>query len=79
MGFARVERAFTLVLAIIFGIPVSTTHTITGSIVGVGSVQRLSAVQQGVAGAWCGRGFSRSRGGDRVALCVAMFEWLGKL
>ncbi|MBI3553614.1 MAG: inorganic phosphate transporter [Elusimicrobia bacterium] len=33
-----------------FGIPVSTTHTITGSIVGVGSVQRLSAVRWGIAG-----------------------------
>jgi PiT family inorganic phosphate transporter len=32
------------------GIPVSTTHTITGAIVGVGSVQRLSAVRWGVAG-----------------------------
>ncbi|MGZ3336968.1 MAG: inorganic phosphate transporter [Isosphaeraceae bacterium] len=31
------------------GIPVSTTHTITGAIVGVGSVQRLSAVRWGVA------------------------------
>jgi PiT family inorganic phosphate transporter len=33
-----------------FGIPVSTTHTITGSIVGVGSAQRLSAVRWGIAG-----------------------------
>ena len=32
------------------GIPVSTTHTITGAIVGVGSVQRASAVRWGVAG-----------------------------
>jgi PiT family inorganic phosphate transporter len=32
------------------GIPVSTTHTITGAIVGVGSIQRLSAVRWGVAG-----------------------------
>ena len=32
------------------GIPVSTTHTITGAIVGVGSTQRLSAVRWGVAG-----------------------------
>src|SRR5213079_2336505 len=49
-GFcAESGAAFTLVLTIIFGIPVSTTHTITGSIVGVGSVQRLSAVRWGVA------------------------------
>jgi PiT family inorganic phosphate transporter len=33
-----------------FGIPVSTTHTITGSIVGVGATQRLSAVRWGLAG-----------------------------
>ena len=32
------------------GIPVSTTHTITGAIVGVGSTKRLSAVRWGVAG-----------------------------
>jgi PiT family inorganic phosphate transporter len=32
-----------------FGIPVSTTHTITGAIVGVGSTRRLSAVRWGVA------------------------------
>ena len=32
------------------GIPVSTTHTITGGIIGVGSVHRLSAVRWGVAG-----------------------------
>jgi PiT family inorganic phosphate transporter len=32
------------------GVPVSTTHTITGSIIGVGSVRKLSAVRWGVAG-----------------------------
>jgi PiT family inorganic phosphate transporter len=32
------------------GIPVSTTHTITGSIMGVGSLRRMSAVKWGVAG-----------------------------
>jgi PiT family inorganic phosphate transporter len=36
-------------IATSFGIPVSTTHTITGSIVGVGATQRLSAVRWGVA------------------------------
>jgi PiT family inorganic phosphate transporter len=50
-GFcAESGAAFTLVLTLLFGIPVSTTHTITGSIVGVGSLQRLSAVRWGVAG-----------------------------
>ena len=40
----------TLFLATGLGVPVSTTHTITGAIVGVGSVQKLSAVRWGVAG-----------------------------
>ena len=40
----------TLFLATALGVPVSTTHTITGAIVGVGSVQRASAVRWGVAG-----------------------------
>jgi PiT family inorganic phosphate transporter len=42
--------ALTLFLATSLGIPVSTTHTITGAIVGVGSTQRASAVRWGVAG-----------------------------
>jgi len=42
--------ALTLFIATAMGIPVSTTHTITGAIVGVGSVQRASAVRWGVAG-----------------------------
>jgi len=50
-GFcAESGAAFTLVLTIFIGVPVSTTHTITGSIVGVGSLKRLSAVRWGVAG-----------------------------
>ncbi len=49
-GFcAETAGASVLFLATGLGIPVSTTHTITGSIVGVGSVQRLSAVRWGVA------------------------------
>ena len=40
----------TLFLATALGIPVSTTHTITGAIVGVGSVRSASAVRWGVAG-----------------------------
>ncbi|HWC07186.1 MAG TPA: inorganic phosphate transporter, partial [Gemmatimonadota bacterium] len=42
--------AFTLFLATHMGIPVSTTHTITGAIVGVGSTRGASAVKWGVAG-----------------------------
>ena len=50
-GFcAETGGAITLFLATILGIPVSTTHTITGAIVGVGSTQRASAVRWGVAG-----------------------------
>jgi inorganic phosphate transporter, PiT family len=50
-GFcAETGGAFTLFLATALGIPVSTTHTITGAIVGVGSVTKLSAVRWGVAG-----------------------------
>ncbi len=50
-GFcAETGGAMTLFLATSLGIPVSTTHTITGAIVGVGSVMNASAVRWGVAG-----------------------------
>jgi PiT family inorganic phosphate transporter len=50
-GFcAETGGALTLFLATGLGIPVSTTHTITGAIVGVGSTHRMSAVRWGVAG-----------------------------
>lgn len=50
-GFsAETAGAITLFMATGLGIPVSTTHTITGSIVGVGSTRRFSAVRWGVAG-----------------------------
>jgi len=49
-GFsAETAGALTIFLATHLGIPVSTTHTITGAIVGVGATQRLSAVRWGVA------------------------------
>jgi PiT family inorganic phosphate transporter len=76
-GFcAQTGGAVTLFLANAFGIPVSTTHTITGAIVGVGATKRLSAVRWGVAGtivwAWiltipCS------------ALIAAVFWYLGRL
>ncbi len=48
-GFcAETAGAITLFMATHFGIPVSTTHTITGSIIGVGATKRASAVQWGV-------------------------------
>jgi PiT family inorganic phosphate transporter len=50
-GFcAETSGAITLFLATHLGIPVSTTHTITGSIIGVGATRRISAVKWGVAG-----------------------------
>jgi PiT family inorganic phosphate transporter len=50
-GFcAETGGAVSIFIASFLGIPVSTTHTITGSIVGVGAVQRLSAVRWGLAG-----------------------------
>ena len=50
-GFcAETGGAFAILIATRFGIPVSTTHTITGAIVGVGATSRLSAVRWGVAG-----------------------------
>ncbi|MDD2752266.1 MAG: inorganic phosphate transporter [Candidatus Omnitrophica bacterium] len=50
-GFcAESGAAIMLFVSSAFGIPVSTTHTITGSIMGVGSVRRFSAVRWGVAG-----------------------------
>ncbi|MDQ6830519.1 MAG: inorganic phosphate transporter [Gemmatimonadota bacterium] len=50
-GFcAETGGALSILLATKFGIPVSTTHTISGSIVGVGATTRLSAVRWGIAG-----------------------------
>jgi PiT family inorganic phosphate transporter len=47
---AETGGAITLFIATYFGIPVSTTHTITGAIIGVGAAQRSSAVRWAVAG-----------------------------
>ena len=50
-GFcAETWGAAMLFMATVFGIPVSTTHTITGAIVGVGTAQNVSAVRWGIAG-----------------------------
>lgn len=50
-GFcAETGGALTLFAATWLGIPVSTTHTITGAIIGVGAARRVSAVRWGLAG-----------------------------
>jgi PiT family inorganic phosphate transporter len=50
-GFAaETGAACAILIATQYGVPVSTTHAITGSIVGVGATRRLSAVRWGVAG-----------------------------
>ncbi len=76
-GFcAETGGAITLFLATGLGIPVSTTHTITGAIVGVGSTRKVSAVRWGVAGtivwAWI---FTI----PASALMAAIAWWLGRL
>ena len=75
-GFcAETGGAITLFLATSLGIPVSTTHTITGAIVGVGSSRKLSAVRWGIAGnivwAWI---FTI----PASAFMAAIAWWLGK-
>jgi PiT family inorganic phosphate transporter len=76
-GFAaETGGAMTLFLASSLGIPVSTTHTITGAIVGVGAAQRTRAVRWGVAGniviAWIITM-------PAAALIAALAYWIGTL
>jgi len=76
-GFcAETGGAITLFLATALGIPVSTTHTITGAIVGVGASKKMSAVRWGVAGniiwAWV-------LTIPASAFIAAVAWWLGKL
>jgi len=73
-GFcAETGGALTLFLATALGVPVSTTHTITGAIIGVGAVRNASAVRWGVAGnivwAWI---FTI----PATAFVAAVFYWL---
>jgi PiT family inorganic phosphate transporter len=75
-GFcAEAGGAATLFLATYFGIPVSTTHTITGAIVGVGAARKVAAVRWNVASnvvvAWI-------LTMPAVALIAAAFYQLGK-
>jgi PiT family inorganic phosphate transporter len=74
-GFcAETGGAITLFLATGLGIPVSTTHTITGAIVGVGSSKKMSAVRWGVAG---GIVWAWVLTIPASALVAAVFWWLG--
>jgi PiT family inorganic phosphate transporter len=77
-GFcAETAAAASLLGTALAGIPVSTTHTIAGGIMGVGSVQRLSAVRWGVAGrivwAWI---LTIPVAGIVAALCFWGLHWL---
>jgi PiT family inorganic phosphate transporter len=76
-GFAaETGGAISLFIATNMGVPVSTTHTITGAIVGVGAAQRVRAVRWGVAGnivvAWI-------LTLPAAALLAALAYWAGKL
>jgi PiT family inorganic phosphate transporter len=74
-GFcAETGGAITLFLATGLGIPVSTTHTITGAIVGVGSARKLSAVRWGIAG---GIVWAWILTIPASAAIAALFWWLG--
>jgi len=76
-GFcAETGGAFMLFGATAFGIPVSTTHTITGAIMGVGAARRASAVRWGVAGNIVVAWFLTI---PAAALVAAIFYWLTRL
>jgi len=77
-GFcAETAGAATLFMATHLGIPVSTTHTITGAIVGVGATNKLSAIKWGIAGrivwAWV---LTIPASGLIAAGCFYIFRWL---
>jgi PiT family inorganic phosphate transporter len=79
-GFcAETAGALTLFGVTLTGIPVSTTHTITGAIVGVGSTKRLSAVKWGVASrilwAWV---LTLPMSALVAALCSGLLRLLGR-
>lgn len=77
---AETAGAITLFVTEKLGIPVSTTHTITGSIIGVGATKRLSAVRWGVTinllWAWI---LTIPISGIMGALFLYIFEWVSKL
>ncbi len=71
---AETAGAITLFLATNYGVPVSTTHTITGSIVGVGAAKRFSAVRWNVA---TGIVYAWIITIPATALLSAIFYWIG--
>jgi len=75
---AETGGALAILIATRFGIPVSTTHTITGAIVGVGATTRLSAVRWGIAGrivwAWI---LTIPAAALTAALCLKLLERVG--
>jgi PiT family inorganic phosphate transporter len=77
-GFcAETGAAITLFVASAFGIPVSTTHTFTGAIFGVGSVRNASAVRWGLAGhIVTARVITIPATAVMAALCYGVSAWL---
>jgi inorganic phosphate transporter, PiT family len=76
-GFcAETSGAFSVFLATFLGIPVSTTHVITGSIVGVGTATSLSSVRWGIAGRIIWSWFLTI---PATALIAALCQWLFQL
>jgi PiT family inorganic phosphate transporter len=74
-GFcAETGGAITLFLATSLGIPVSTTHTITGAIIGVGAARRASAVRWGIARRIVTAWFITM---PAAAAIGALFYWIG--
>jgi inorganic phosphate transporter, PiT family len=71
---AETAGAITLFLATNYGVPVSTTHTITGSIVGVGAAKRFSAVRWNVA---TGIVYAWIITIPATAILSAIFYWIG--
>jgi PiT family inorganic phosphate transporter len=75
---AETGGALSILIATKFGIPVSTTHTITGAIVGVGATNRLSAVRWGIAGrivwAWI---LTIPAAALTAAVCLKLLELAG--
>jgi inorganic phosphate transporter, PiT family len=73
---ATTAGAITLFMATYLGVPVSTTHTIAGSIVGVGTARRVSAVRWNVAS---GMVYAWVITLPAAALLSALFYWIGSI